>query len=96
MTDLNFFLESMRHIKNIEYCLMNLSTASDEYQSANFSFADTKCFCASSLKKLAIDKQLCRENINKLCEHVFVKDMIDVGCEKSQMIEYCSVCEFIK
>lgn len=96
MTDLNFFLESMRHIKNLEYCFMNLSTVSEEYQSANFSSAGTKCFCNSSLKKLAIDKQLCRENINKLCQHVFVKDMIDVGCEKSQTIEYCSVCEFIK
>jgi hypothetical protein len=89
--DLNFFLDSMKQIKDLEYCLTNLSTLSE-----GCSFIDSKCFCNSSLKKLALDKQLCRENINKLCVHVFIKDFIDTDVEKSQMIEYCSVCEFIK
>ena len=28
------------------------------------------------------------------CQHDFVKDTIDIGCEKSQNITYCTICEY--
>ena len=30
------------------------------------------------------------------CQHNFVKDEIDISPEKSQQIEYCSICDFTK
>jgi hypothetical protein len=28
------------------------------------------------------------------CQHDFVKDTIDIGCEKTKNITYCTICEY--
>ena len=107
--DLNFFLESLKHTRNIEYCLNNMLSISDDFlclldrhsidKHTDVSyFTNLRLFCVSTLHKLVLDKQQYYNNIdnNKLCDHVFIKDLIDTDVEKTQVIEYCSECGFTK
>jgi hypothetical protein len=38
--------------------------------------------------------QIENDKMVSCCQHDFVKDTIDIGCEKSQNITYCTICEF--
>jgi len=42
----------------------------------------------NTLIKVANDKMV------SCCQHDFVKDTIDIDCEKSQNITYCTICEY--
>jgi len=33
-------------------------------------------------------------NENNICHHTFIDDSIDIDCEKSQNIRYCSICYY--
>ena len=47
-------------------------------------------------KKQCIEKikNLCDVQIIKLCDHHFITDSIDITPERSQTIQYCSICEY--
>lgn len=36
------------------------------------------------------------KNIQGNCVHEFVNDSIDIDCERSQNITYCTICEYTK
>lgn len=38
----------------------------------------------------------CRQNINSLCCHNYVKDLIDLTPERSEIVEYCILCGHTK
>jgi len=40
--------------------------------------------------------QYCDQQIKCLCNHIFVKDYIDITPDTSKLIEYCSICEYNK
>ena len=39
---------------------------------------------------------VCDENINKLCNHKFIDDLVDFGLDSSAYIKRCTVCEYIE
>jgi len=39
-------------------------------------------------------RNLCQQQIHKLCNHEFVNDTIDINPECSQNITYCRICEY--
>lgn len=50
-------------------------------------------FLNSKLEGLNIAKSNCEKIINKLCQHNYVKDSIDITPEKSVNVQYCNICE---
>jgi hypothetical protein len=38
--------------------------------------------------------QVANDKMVSCCQHDFVKDTIDIGCEKTQNITYCTICEY--
>ena len=40
--------------------------------------------------------KICNENLEQLCCHNYVDDVIDSGLDQSQSITYCTICEIIK
>jgi hypothetical protein len=41
-------------------------------------------------------RDICDKNIEHLCQHDFEQDSIDITSEKSQTIEYCTICGYTK
>lgn len=39
-------------------------------------------------------RNICHKKIQQLCCHNFIDDSIDIDCETSQNIRYCSICEY--
>lgn len=48
------------------------------------------------IKQIGFFKDFIKQKLMDCCEHHFVKDVIDISPEKSQQIEYCSICQFTK
>ena len=40
--------------------------------------------------------QVANDKMVSCCQHDFVKDTIDIDCEKSQNITYCTICEYTR
>ena len=38
--------------------------------------------------------QAANDKMVSCCQHDFVKDTIDIDCERSQNITYCTICEY--
>lgn len=34
----------------------------------------------------------CRENMNNICHHNYITDLIDLSPERSEIIQYCTLC----
>ena len=41
-------------------------------------------------------KEMCEQKIHKLCNHEFERDLIDIDPDRSKIIEYCKICEYVK
>lgn len=50
----------------------------------------------SKLKCIYHLKNICENNILRLCNHEFVDDIIDINPDESKYIRYCSICELTK
>lgn len=46
------------------------------------------------IDEINISIQEVNEMMISCCEHEFIDDSIDINCEKSQNIRYCSICEY--
>lgn len=46
----------------------------------------------SQIKNMENCKTWCENNIDKLCTHEFIVDMIDINPDKSKTICYCKIC----
>ncbi len=47
----------------------------------------------SKLKCVYHLRNICENNISRLCVHEFVDDMIDINPDESKYIRYCKICE---
>lgn len=55
------------------------------------------CKCRSNAKEEILKlKNVCIENIFKMCNHDFINDLIDINPDKSLNITYCKICGFTK
>lgn len=50
----------------------------------------------SKLKCIYYLKNICENNIARLCIHEFVEDFIDINPDESRCIRYCRICEMTK
>ena len=41
-------------------------------------------------------KNVCKKNIQKICKHDFVTDLIDINPDESRSITYCTICELTR
>ena len=41
-------------------------------------------------------KNVCKKNIQKICKHDFVTDLIDINPDESRSITYCTICEITR
>jgi hypothetical protein len=46
------------------------------------------------LESAKCSSNYCYKMVQQLCNHHFVKDMIDISPERSVNITYCSICEY--
>jgi hypothetical protein len=48
------------------------------------------------IKLLILSNEKIRIKLNSMCNHVWVKDSIDIDPDRSQTIEYCKICQVTK
>jgi hypothetical protein len=56
-------------------------------------------FCEQAKEEIKKIKNINRnidEKIDKVCEHIFVTDIIDIAPDREQTICYCKICELNK
>lgn len=105
MTPDTFFLFKKR-LNAIQYNLLEITSIYDDIISKNeiYDISSSEMLEISNIKK-KYEREI--EHINSLikcantkmvacCQHDFVKDTIDIDCEKSQNITYCTICEYTK
>jgi hypothetical protein len=105
MTPDVFFLFKKR-LNSIQYNLLEITSIYDDIISNNeiYDISSSEMLKIETIKK-NYEREI--EDINTLiqvandkmvscCQHDFVKDTIDIDCEKSQNITYCTICEYTK
>jgi hypothetical protein len=103
MTPDVFFLFKKR-LNAIQYNLLEITSIYDDIISKNeiYDMSSSELLEISKIKE-KYEREI--EDINALikganekmvscCQHEFVKDTIDISCDKSQNITFCSICEF--
>lgn len=69
----------------------DLSTRTDSVQ-----IIEQKKYYLSKIKHIMQTIKNVTEDIHHNCVHDFVSDSIDIDCECSQNITYCTICNFTK
>lgn len=62
----------------------------------NFEHSNSKNFFVEKKQNIMELKTICDVIINKLCEHEFEEDLIDITPDRSEKITYCKICEYTK
>ena len=103
--DINYFLLLRDKYNNI---LSYIDSIIDEFDGTieftedylkdtdNNTFLDIKMnkdFFLERKKHILYLKNLCNEYIEKICNHVFIEDVIDISPDESKAISYCKLCE---
>ena len=108
---IDYFLQSKHIYKQIEYNLKEIIELYKEFieltesqenivkyskeQDIQF-LIKTKEEYNEKVKNIGFFKDFIKQKMMDCCQHNFVKDEIDISPEKSQQIEYCSICDFTK
>jgi hypothetical protein len=69
----------------------DLSTRIDSIQ-----IVEQKKHYSAKIKHITQTISNVTKDIHRNCVHEFVNDTIDIDCERSQNITYCSICEYTK
>jgi hypothetical protein len=93
-----------RIIQHLEYIIdifddINYMTISEFLDSYELTHEKQNNKINFFIEKLAYVKNLkddCSREIQQLCCHDYVDDVIDVAHERSEHITYCSICETMK
>jgi hypothetical protein len=59
-----------------------------------FSTDYNKNFFVNRKKHIEQLRKICDRKVNELCCHNMIEDLIDISPFKSQIIRYCSICEY--
>ena len=106
--NINFFLSSRRkyeHIKSHLTDIINMYEELIKETTIELKYQLVETNEINILKELKNDYSYKRDCIEKChyrinehirlnCEHNFVEDSIDIDCERSQNITYCTICEY--
>ena len=108
---IDYFLHSKHIYKQIEYNLKEIIELYKEFIELTESqenvvkfdkefdiqfLINTKEEYYQKIKQIGFFKDFIKQKIISCCAHNFIQDVIDISPEKSQQIEYCSICEFTK
>ena len=100
---LHYFLSCKRNyikiIQKLEYIIetlddinyMTISEFSDICYPKN-----NKSFFTEKIKHFQDLIDICNNELDQLCCHNFIDDVIDITPERSQSITYCAICEIVK
>jgi hypothetical protein len=80
----------IQHLLEIKYIKEEIVSYSEKYclndLPCNSNLEDEIEFNTSNIK-------YCNQQLKSLCNHIFIKDYIDITPDTSNLIEYCSICE---
>ena len=71
--------------------LTDLSTRIDSVQ-----IVEQKKHYLTKIKHITQTIQNVTKDIHQNCAHDFIDDSVDIDCERSQNITYCTICEYTK
>jgi len=72
--------------KNANTLELDVSILEDEIAKITFQY--------NNLLTETVDARMQLQEYQKLCDHVFIEDLIDITPDKSKTIEYCAHCFF--
>jgi hypothetical protein len=103
MTPDVFFLFKKR-LNAVQYNLLEITSIYDDIISNNevYDIPNDEMLKMENMKKNYEQEiedintliQVANDKMVSCCQHDFVKDTIDIDCEKSQNITYCTICEY--
>jgi hypothetical protein len=100
---LHYFLSCKRNyikiIQKLEYIIETLDDI-DYLTISEFSDIcypkNNKAFFTEKIKHFQDLINNCNNELDQLCCHNFIDDVIDITPERSQSITYCAICETVK
>ena len=100
---LHYFLSCKRNyikiIQKLEYIIETLDDI-DYLTISEFSDIcypkNNKAFFTEKIKHFQDLINNCNNELDHLCCHNFIDDVIDITPERSQSITYCTICEIVK
>jgi hypothetical protein len=100
---LHYFLSCKRNYINIIQKLEYIIETLDDIDYMTISeFSDicypknNKAFFTEKIKHFQDLIDNCNNELDHLCCHNFIDDVIDITPERSQSITYCAICEIVK
>ena len=109
--DINYFLFNIRkyniileHIDSINDALYELNTDNINEMNIDSINKNTEMYSIKEInndfiqlkKNILHLKNVCKKNIQKICKHDFVTDLIDINPDESRSITYCKICELMR
>ena len=84
----------MLEITSIYYEIISNKEIYDVSSSEMLKIENMKKNYEEEIKDITTLLQVANDKMVSCCQHDFVKDSIDIDCEKSQNITYCTICEY--
>lgn len=84
----------MLEITSIYYEIISNKEIYDVSSSEMLKMENMKKNYEEEIKDITTLLQVANDKMVSCCQHDFVKDSIDIDCEKSQNITYCTICEY--
>jgi len=87
-------------LKECDQQISALKTNTDAIEGSIEEFINDEQMCALEIRRESLEAR--RKELIELrsyqdsCEHLFVKDLVDVDLDRSAQIEYCERCLFCK
>lgn len=93
--DINYLLLMRCKYNNI---LSYIDSIIDEFDKINEFTKENKekKFFIERKKNILHEIELCNANIQNICNHEFVEDVIDITPDESLTISYCKFCEYTR
>jgi hypothetical protein len=94
--DINYFIFLKKQYKQILFDLEQTMIVIDEYYLSSpitNEITDNIINPCKDIHENLLDKiQMCEKDIQDLCQHEFIVDLIDIDPDKSISIKYCQLC----
>ena len=90
--DIDYFIFLKKRYKQLLFELEQTMILIDEYHITN-EIVDNNVNPCKDIHENLLDKiEMCDKNIQNLCQHEFIVDLIDIDPDRSMSIKYCQLC----
>lgn len=90
--DINYFIFLKKQYKQILFELEQTMILIDEYHITNEIVDNIINPCKDIHENLLNKIEMCEKDIQGLCRHEFIVDLIDIDPDRSMSIKYCQIC----